>query len=428
MNVLIWNTRGAAKKDFRSTLKSMVRKNSADIVVLLETKTQSEVCKKLMKKLGFDSLLVQEAQGFAGGIWLMWHSSKVDIALLSKSVQFIHCRVSLPTGNSFDFTAIYASPSQNVRNNIWEDLRKLSETMNRPWLLGGDFNEIAYTNEKIGGVPADPTKCANFSSVLEDCQVIDLGYDGPLFTWQGPKWTILRRIFKRLDRVVVNLEWRMMFDDARVSSLPRILSDHNPLLIKLFENLDEKGKKPFRFFVAWQEHQAFNSFIRAKWDSDFDFPYMLQRLVPELRIWNKKVFGDIDRKKNSIIQKIANIQNNRTQNDSQALLNLENDYQRMLINVLREEELFWFQESRKKWIADGDRNTRFYHLSTVVRRNSNKIFKLKNDGEAWISDPEELKNMACNFFKTLFTEDLCDKRWISSGNLWHDLLERERIL
>ncbi|XP_061376343.1 uncharacterized protein LOC133318373 [Gastrolobium bilobum] len=233
MNVLIWNTREAVKKDFGSILKFMVRKNSADIVVLLETRTQSKVCKKLMKKMGFDSLLVQEAQGFAGG-------------------------------NSFDFTAIYASPSQNVRNNLWEDLRKLSETMNRPWLLGGDFNEIAYTYEKIWGVPADPTKCANFSSVLEDCQ----------------------------------------------------------------------------------EHQAFNSFIRAKWDSDFDFPYMLQRLVPELRIWNKKVFGDIDRKKNSITQKIANIQNNCTQNDSQALMNLESDYQRMLINVLREVELFWFQKSR----------------------------------------------------------------------------------
>ncbi|XP_061376344.1 uncharacterized protein LOC133318374 [Gastrolobium bilobum] len=34
--------------------------------------------------------------------------------------------------------------------------------------------------------------------------------------------------------------------------------------------------------------------------------------------------------------------------------------------------------------------------------------------------------MACNFFKTLFTEDLCDRRWISSGNLWPDHLEREK--
>ncbi|XP_061348098.1 uncharacterized protein LOC133293538 [Gastrolobium bilobum] len=323
MNVLMWNTRGAAKKDFGSTLKSMVRKKSVDIVVLLETRTQSESLSSYR--------------------------------------------------NSFHFTAIYASPSQNVRNNLWEDLRKLSETMNRLWLLGGDFNEIAYTHEKIGGVPANLTKCANFSSVLEDYQVTDLGCDGPLFTWKGPKWTNLRRIFKRLDRVVANLEWRMMFDDARVSSLPRILSDHNPLLIKLFENSD------------------------------------------------KKVFGDIDRRKNSITQKIANIQN-----DSQALLKLENDYQNMLINVLREEELFWFQKSRKKWIAYGDRNTRFYHLSTVVRRNSNKIFKLKNDGEAWISYPDDLKNMACNFFKTLFTEDICDRRWISSGNLWPELIEPEK--
>ena len=43
------------------------------------------------------------------------------------------------------------------------------------------------------------------------------------------------------------------------------------------------------------------------------------------------------------------------------------------------------EKSRVKWICDGDRNTRFSHLSTMVRRNQNRVVGLEIDG-AWVTD------------------------------------------
>lgn len=46
--------------------------------------------------------------------------------------------------------------------------------------------------------------------------------------------------------------------------------------------------------------------------------------------------------------------------------------------ILKQEELDWFQQSRTKWIQDGDRNTRFQHLKTINIRKRNKILMLRN--------------------------------------------------
>ena len=47
----------------------------------------------------------------------------------------------------------------------------------------------------------------------------------------------------------------------------------------------------------------------------------------------------------------------------------------------QQEETLWKQKSRKLWLREGDRNTSFFHKSTVQHRQQNRINHLKvNDG------------------------------------------------
>nr|GMC79836.1 LINE-type retrotransposon LIb DNA [Ipomoea batatas] len=86
---------------------------------------------------------------------------------------------------------------------------------------------------------------------------------------------------------------------------------------------------------------------------------------------------------------------------SRGLQVLENKLIAELNQVLVEEEMLWFQKSRRLWIQDGDRNMAFYHKSTLIRRNRARIRMLKVNGE-WNSDFKVILDHISNFFIDLF--------------------------
>nr|KYP50882.1 Transposon TX1 uncharacterized [Cajanus cajan] len=71
----------------------------------------------------------------------------------------------------------------------------------------------------------------------------------------------------------------------------------------------------------------------------------------------------------------------------------------------QQEELFWMQKSKEQWVKFGDRNYKFFHAQTVVRRKRNKIHGLFLDDGSWATDPEVLKVEVNRFFQKLFSVD-----------------------
>lgn len=53
----------------------------------------------------------------------------------------------------------------------------------------------------------------------------------------------------------------------------------------------------------------------------------------------------------------------------------------------------------------GDRNTKYFHMSMLIRRRRNRIEMLRNEEGEWVSDSTELKNLAVNHYKELFSSD-----------------------
>lgn len=85
--------------------------------------------------------------------------------------------------------------------------------------------------------------------------------------------------------------------------------------------------------------------------------------------------------------------------------------------VLAQEEMLWFQKSREKWVRYGNKNTKFFHTQTVIRRRKNRIVGLNIEG-VWCSDSETLKREANSFFKQLFP---------SNESCSHSILELSHI-
>ena len=52
--------------------------------------------------------------------------------------------------------------------------------------------------------------------------------------------------------------------------------------------------------------------------------------------------------------------------------------------MLNQEEEIWALKSRVNWLVQGDRNTVFYHVSTLVRRKRNQILAIKDSVCEWI--------------------------------------------
>ena len=100
---------------------------------------------------------------------------------------------------------------------------------------------------------------------------------------------------------------------------------------------------------------------------------MLEQLATLLRDWNKHVFGNLFRRKREIWARLDGNQKPPDFFHNKFLIKLEGTLRKDLDEVLNKIETFWFQKSRTEAIRDGDRNTCFYHLSTIIRRKVNRI-------------------------------------------------------
>ncbi|KAI9125699.1 hypothetical protein K1719_003117 [Acacia pycnantha] len=232
INILVWNSRGAASKGFAAVLRDLKHRHRLDVVVILEPRVSGCAADRIIKNWGFKQSVRREAEGFSGGIWILWNLEELVVDVILLDEQFIHCNLCLE-GKKMAFTAVYASPNETRRHRIWDILYNYSTDSHVPWLLAGDFNEIKSPLEQKGGGRVNEAWCRKFKDWIQDCNFIDIDTHGPFFTWKGPKWNGLDRVYKRLDRCLCNVKWQEEFENAVVKTIPRVGSDHHPIIVSL---------------------------------------------------------------------------------------------------------------------------------------------------------------------------------------------------
>ncbi|KAK4264615.1 hypothetical protein QN277_025768 [Acacia crassicarpa] len=276
--------------------------------------------------------------------------------------------------------------------------------MTDPWTVLGDFNDIVSPSERTGGYGYHEARFSEFSDHIQRCHLLDLGAFGPKFTWKGPKLRGGSRLYERLDSVLANEAFLSVFPECSVQVLTRTrFSDHNPICLKCVACSPAPVRdRPFRFEAMWIQHDSYLEFLKNSGVSTGNINHSFDSLQPLLSVWNKEVFGMIEQKKRSILNRLNGIQKASGYPNSEFLCKLELNLQEDLERLLKLEEIKWFQKSRGEWITKGDRNTKYYHLKAKMRNGRNKIVMLKDDLGNWIDDEEDLKALVINHFKSLY--------------------------
>ncbi|CAJ2637409.1 uncharacterized protein LOC123885966 [Trifolium pratense] len=143
------------------------------------------------------------------------------------------------------------------------------------------------------------------------------------------------------------------------------------------------GPKPFKVNNCWLEHPGCKSFIAKTWEKlnikgkkAYVIKEKFKRIKEELRVWNREVFGILN----------LNIENTvKELNETEALTDFDG-------------------KSQKKWVREGDSNSRFFHARIKSRRRRNHLEVLRR-GEEWIQGVENMKMEAKNYFERNFIED-----------------------
>ncbi|GLT73842.1 hypothetical protein SLA2020_456740 [Shorea laevis] len=69
--------------------------------------------------------------------------------------------------------------------------------------------------------------------------------------------------------------------------------------------------------------------------------------------------------------------------------------------MMQEQDL-WFLKSRTLWLQYSDKNSKFFHVSTLKRRSFTRIMGLKDQENNWCCDPSALSFLFLSYFKDLY--------------------------
>ncbi|XP_027170927.1 uncharacterized protein LOC113770609 [Coffea eugenioides] len=304
----------------------------------------------------------------------------------SNSLQHISLILShlwLPCALCFSF--VHAKCTLEERKELWQAL-VLEKPSSQPWCICGDFNAIIAPDEKKGGRPFSSTEGLELMSFMEEAEVFDVGFSGSSFTWCNNRQG-RARIWKRLDRLLINGECSDLPASVAVFHLARHPFDHAPLKISFASRLDNKPH-PFRFLNVWTSNASLLDVIRTACQRECQgspMKILCTKLLSTRRAiqeWNKHTFGNIfdaSREAETDMRRAEARLEIEGSDDAQVKLHWS---QARLNNALSVEEHYWEQK----------------------RRTQGVIHRIKDANGVWLESDEDIANKAVRYFSDIFSE------------------------
>ncbi|GJR98086.1 RNA-directed DNA polymerase, eukaryota, reverse transcriptase zinc-binding domain protein [Tanacetum coccineum] len=238
------------------------------------------------------------------------------------------------------------------RRDLWNELMgQKSITTGYPWLVMGDMNVTLNTNEHTMGGSYLTADMEEFADCVNKVELTDLCSSGLFFTWSKNPNSVVPRIMKKLDRIMVNEEFLKSFSDAHAIFLPYLTSDHSPGMVVVSNgwNKEISGCKMFKLVKKLK---------------------YLKPSMNELSWKNGNIFDRVEKMRNMVKEKQRLLDlNPHNSTIKEAMVMTLQDYH----EAISDEEIFLFQKAKIEWLSAGDQNTAFFHKMIKCRVNKNKI-------------------------------------------------------
>ena len=171
----------------------------------------------------------------------------------------ISVKFALNGCGTLSLSTIYGLNSTTLRKDFWVELSDIFGLSFPFWCVGGNFNIIRRSSEKLGGSSLTPSM-KDFDDFIRECELIDSPLWSTPFTWSNMQESL---VCKRLDRFLYSNEWEQLFPQSLQEVLPRWTSDHWPIVLET--NPFKCGPTPFRFENLWLQHPSFKESFRSWW-------------------------------------------------------------------------------------------------------------------------------------------------------------------
>jgi hypothetical protein len=207
-----------------------------------------------------------------------WDSAVFSLASSISRPYSLTTTLSSPlTNTALTITNVYAPSNHQDSPAFLAELADLLPSISGPWLLVGDFNLLRGTADKNQG-HLDNHLCSLFNNTLDCLGVVELQLQDCLFTWSNMRSA---PTLARLDRAFVNNDHTSSFPSTSLTTLPRLASDHKPLLVSMSTSIPKS--RIFRFENAWLHHPLFLPEVLPAWHQETPCPDAAGRLAGKLK-------------------------------------------------------------------------------------------------------------------------------------------------
>ncbi|RVX05281.1 Transposon TX1 uncharacterized 149 kDa protein [Vitis vinifera] len=380
MKIISWNVRGLGSRNKRRMVKDFLRSENPDVVMIQETK--KEICDRRFVgsvwTVRNKEWVALPASGASSGILIIWDSkilSREEVVIESFSVSV---KFSLDGCGPLWISVVYGPNSPSLRKDFWVELFDIYGLTYPLWCVGGDFNVIRRSSEKMGGSSLTPSM-RDFDSFISECELLDPPLRNASFTWSNMQ--------------------------------------ESPVCLRIC-GYNTNFKENFRDW--WSGFQG------NGWEGH-KFMRRLQYVKAKLKEWNKFSFGELKEKKKSILNDLAIFDAIEQEGGLNPDLISQRASRKGELEVLiLREEIHWRQKVKVKWVKEGDCNSKFYHKVANGRRNRKYIKELENERGLVLKNAKSITEEILHYFEKFYTNPIGES-WGVEGLDWSPISEESAL-